>query len=67
MSLIRRIFQRSPTQTILGHRIPEPRLTWMALLWGLLYLGLALFVVGSLIDLLIQKITGTCTGFWCFF
>ena len=67
MSLIRRIFQRSPTQTILGHRSPEPRLTWMALLWGLLYLGLPLFVVGTLIDLLIQKITGTCTGFWCFF
>jgi hypothetical protein len=67
MSLIRRIFQRSPTQTILGHRIPEPRLTWMALLWGLLYLGLPLLVVGTLIDLLIQKITGTCTGFWCFF
>ena len=51
----------------MGHRIPEPRLTWMALLWGLLYLGLPLFVVGTLIDLLIQKITGTCTGFWCFF
>ena len=67
MSMIRRIFQRSPTQTILGHCIPEPRLTWMALLWGLLYLGLPLFVVGTLIDLLIQKITGTCTGFWCFF
>lgn len=67
MSLIRRIFQRSPTQTILGHHIPEPRLTWMALLWGLLYLGLPLFVVGTLIDLVIQKVTGTCTGFWCFF
>jgi hypothetical protein len=67
MSLIQRLLQRSPTQTILGQRIPEPRLTWMALVWGLAYLGLPLFVAGTLIDLLIQKITGTCTGFWCFF
>jgi hypothetical protein len=66
MSLIRRILQRSPLQTIMGQRIPEPRLTWAALLWGLWYLGLPLFAAGTLLDAVIQKITGTCTGFWCF-
>ncbi len=67
MSLVRRLFKRTPTQTIMGQHIPEPRLTIMALVWGCVYLGLPLFVVGTLIDVLIQKITGTCTGFWCFF
>lgn len=67
MSLVQRLFKRTPTQTIMGQRIPEPRLTFMALVWGCVYVGLPLFVVGTLIDVLIQKMTGTCTGFWCFF
>jgi hypothetical protein len=58
---------RTPTQTIAGHRLPEPRLTIMALVWLLVYVALPLMVVGTLIDLLIQQVTGTCTGFWCWF
>lgn len=58
---------RVPTQTIAGHRLPEPRLTVMALVWLLVYVALPLMAVGTLIDLLIQQATGTCTGFWCWF
>jgi hypothetical protein len=31
------------------------------------YLGLPLLLVGTLIDLVIQLTTGICTGLWCFF
>jgi len=36
-------------------------------MWLLVYLALPLMVVGSLIDLAIQQVTGTCTGIWCWF
>lgn len=58
---------RHPIQTIAGHRLPEPRLTVMALVWLLVYLALPLMVVGTLFDLLILQITGTCAGIWCWF
>ena len=58
---------RTPTQTIAGHRLPEPRLTVMALVWLLVYAALPLMLLGTLLDLLIQQVTGTCTGIWCWF
>lgn len=54
-------------QTIMGHRIPEPRPTLMALLLVMLYLGLPLVLLGMLVDLLVQTTTGACTGVWCWF
>lgn len=60
-------FKRTPVQTVMGHRLPEPRLTWQAGLWLLMYLGLPLLLVGTLVDLAIQLATGVCTGLWCFF
>jgi hypothetical protein len=39
----------------------------MALGWALVYLGLPVLLVGTLIDGLIQLTTGVCTGLWCFF
>jgi hypothetical protein len=39
----------------------------MFVLWVFVYVGLPLLVVSSVIDLLIQQITGNCTGFWCWF
>jgi hypothetical protein len=62
-----RLFNRTPVQTVMGHRLPEPRLTWQAGLWVLVYLGLPLVLLGTLIDLAIQLTTGICTGLWCFF
>lgn len=52
-------------QTVLGHRIPEPRPTWVAAFWILLVLGVPVFLLGSLVDLALQVATGLCTGFWC--
>lgn len=57
----------NPTQTIAGHRLPEPRLTFMALVWLLVYAALPLMVLGALVDLWIQHTTGACTGIWCWF
>lgn len=65
--MLNRLLSRTPTQTIDGHRLPEPHLTWMALVWLLVYVALPLMVVSTLIDLLIQQVTGTCTGIWCWF
>lgn len=62
-----RFFKSTPVQTVMGHRLPEPRLTWHAALWLVVYLGLPLLLVGTLIDLAIQLTTGICTGLWCFF
>ena len=63
----RKFFQRTPVQTVMGHRLPEPRLTWQAGLWLFVYGGLPLLLLGTLVDLAIQLATGICTGLWCFF
>jgi hypothetical protein len=58
---------RKQAETVMGYRLDEPRPTLMLVLWALIYVGLPLIVVSSLVDLLIQQITGNCTGFWCWF
>lgn len=65
--MLNRLLSRSKTQTIDGHKLPEPRLTFMALVWLLVYVALPLMGVSALLDLLIQQVTGTCTGIWCWF
>lgn len=61
---LRSIFRR-PAQTVMGHRIPEPRPTWLAAFWVLLVLGIPVFLLGSFVDLVVQLATGLCTGIWC--
>ena len=56
---------KTPLQTILGHRIPEPRLTARALWLFVLLVLLPVFLLGSLADLLVQWLFGVCTGLWC--
>ncbi len=65
--MISKYFKKVPVQTIMGHRLPEPRPTLMAVLWVMVYLGLPVFALGVLLDIAIQAITGKCTGFWCWF
>jgi hypothetical protein len=60
-------FKRTQVETIMGHRIPEPRYTWQAALWVFIYLGVPTLLLGTLIDALIQLATGVCTGLWCYF
>jgi hypothetical protein len=64
---MRKYFQRTPVQTIMGHRLAEPRPTLMAVMWAMIYLGLPVALIGGLIDVLIQVFTGHCTGWWCWF
>ncbi|WP_203290877.1 hypothetical protein [Maricaulis parjimensis] len=52
-------------QTVMGHRIPEPRPTLMAVWLVFLYLGLPLLVITGLLDLCMQLFFGICTGLWC--
>lgn len=63
----KRFFKRTRVETIMGHRIPEPRYTWQAALWVFIYLGVPTLLLGTLIDALIQLATGVCTGLWCYF
>lgn len=50
---------------VLGHRLPEPRLTWGAKLAGLALALVAASVLGGLADLAAQTFFGVCTGLWC--
>ncbi len=65
--MLHKIRIRKNAETVMGHRLEEPRLTLMVVVWVLVYVGMPLLLVSSLIDLLIQQITGNCTGFWCWF
>lgn len=65
--MLTRFFKRQKLETVMGHRIPEPRYTWQALLWLTWYLFLPIFLLGTGIDALIQLTTGVCTGVWCYF
>ncbi len=50
---------------ILGHDLPKPRLTAAGLLWCMVYLGLPVLLVGTLLDVLVQWWLGGCVGLWC--
>jgi len=67
MNRFTRWIRRAPLQTVMGHRLPEPRLTWGAAAMAPLYLGVPVLAVGMVIDALIQLTTGRCTGVWCWF
>ncbi len=65
--MLNKLRLRRQAETVMGKRLEEPRLTLMSVLWVFVYVGLPLLVISSLVDLLIQQITGSCTGFWCWF
>lgn len=57
---------RTVIQTIAGHRLPEPRITPMAIWLAFLWVGLPILVIGGLLDIAMQFAFGICTGLWCF-
>ena len=65
--MLNKLRLRKQAETVMGHRLEEPRLTLMLVLWVFVYVGLPLLAISSVVDLLIQQITGNCTGFWCWF
>ncbi len=64
--MLKKLVSRQKLETVMGHRIAEPRYTWQTGFWIGVYVLLPLFLLGSLIDVLIQLTTGVCTGLWCF-
>ncbi len=65
--MLQRLFKKRSDQTVMGYRLEEPRLTFIALLWFLLYVGLPVIGLGLLMDFLIELTTGRCLGLWCYF
>lgn len=65
--MLNKLRLRRKAETVMGHRLEEPRLTFMTVIWVLVYAVLPIVVIGSLLDLLVQQMTGQCTGFWCWF
>lgn len=57
---------RTAIQTIAGHRLPEPRITPMAIWLAFLWCGLPILAFTGLLDLIMQFAFGVCTGLWCF-
>lgn len=60
------MFRRKP-ETVLGHTLPEPRLTLAGVLTIVAWATLPVLVLGSLLDLAVQAIFGVCVGLWCAF
>lgn len=57
---------RAKLQTIAGHKLPEPRITPMAIWLAFLWVGLPVLAIGGLLDVIMQLAFGICTGLWCF-
>ena len=57
---------RAKVQTIAGYRLPEPRITPMAIWLAFLWVGVPVLATGGLLDLSAQFLFGICTGLWCF-
>ncbi len=65
--MLQRLLAKRRDQTVMGFRLEEPRLTLIALMWVLIYLGLPVIGLGLLMDFLIEWATGNCVGLWCYF
>ena len=52
-------------QTIAGYKLPEPRLTPMALWLAFKWVLGPVLLIGGLLDLAMQLAFGVCTGLWC--
>jgi hypothetical protein len=56
---------KAKVQTVAGHRLPEPRITPMAIWLAFLWVGLPVLAIGGALDLVSQLVFGVCTGLWC--
>ena len=58
---------RTPPETILGHTLPEPRLTATGIALIAAWASLPVRGLGSALDLAVQALFGVCVGLWCAF
>jgi hypothetical protein len=56
---------KKPPESVLGHVLPEPRLTAAGIVLLAAWVTVPVLVVGSLLDLLVQWLFGVCVGLWC--
>lgn len=61
-----KLARKKKVETVAGEKLPEPRITFMAIWLVFLWVGLPILVVGGLLDLAVQFFFGVCTGLWCF-
>lgn len=57
---------RAKLQSVAGHKLPEPRITPVAIWLVFLWVGLPVLAIGGLLDVVMQLAFGVCTGLWCF-
>ena len=58
---------RRKPESVLGHVLPEPRLTLAGVLTIAAWATLPVLIAGSLLDLAVQALFGVCVGLWCAF
>jgi hypothetical protein len=56
---------RKRPENVLGHVLPEPRLTPVGVLLIAAWVSVPVLVLGSLLDLAVQWAFGVCVGLWC--
>jgi hypothetical protein len=57
---------KQPLQTVMGHTLPEPRLTPLGIALLVLVVSVPVLVLGTVLDLAVQWLFGWCVGLWCF-
>jgi hypothetical protein len=57
--------QKVKTETVMGHRIPRPRLALGAAWVAFVYAVGPVLAIGAGLDLAAQHWFGVCTGLWC--
>ena len=65
--MLERMKAKRREQFVMGHRLPEARLTLWAAFWAIVYFGLPVLALGLLMDVVAQWVTGRCIGLWCYF
>lgn len=56
---------RRKAESVLGHTLPEPRLTPIGIVLLVMAASVPVLVLGSVLDLLVQSLFGICVGLWC--
>jgi len=62
----KRFLEKRRARTVMGYQLHEPRPTWLAGLWAMVYFGLPFLLITMLIDLAIAWLSGHCVGLWCY-
>lgn len=52
-------------ENVMGHVLPEPKLTAAGIVLLVLWVSVPVLLIGSILDLLVQGLFGVCVGLWC--